>query len=1205
MKKVKKWSFAVGILLIGMIVLSLAGFFPRTIEANAETNYFSAEQYTESDKLLQADGTLSPDRTIQNFAEDVRAANYNYSFPELSQVVPLKYLECTEHDEHYHFGQEYGFYLTREGDYIDLILIDFTYEFDDFDHTKSEYLIRIEPILTQRFRMSGDSPDQYKWQKTVNVHSYYVLNPRFMTILRNENDLNYGDDGYSKLTDDGAIILQSRLNYSAISSKTAEEIGEACEKFAIDTIVSTVTDLAVKAIDKATGGVAGFIRKIFNDISKFTKTLYDARQKFYVNVGNTETIFSENSKEEQKVGSQDGYSRVASFIPSDDIILGLLENKPEEESKSYAEYINLLDNTEKRSRLNQYCEFDIVKVNGTDDSLEILNDNGNGFLCSKERILFSEGSEKTLAFDTAQTTYNLSHGTDMFIFSPSVSGTYTFTADEPSANLSLYTAADTDHAIFSGSNSDSAYLQGGTDYLLYAGMNNDENGRYTIQATVSTWESGTTKTNQPIPAGGQLYKVSVSERGGYQISSSNENTRFRLYDDDMQYLYESDPNHFTYYLASGEQYYVRVYSTTSSAQTATLTFSTVDSMAQGTKYTISENYPVMYRFTAPSTLTEATYYTIVFKDFGNDFDVKVFGNSSPISYASATSFYSMNFTMEPGEEVYIQMESSTPFTVTINQSENLFTWTVDGEEQENSTILLKRGEKYQIGLKIDGVQVDNVIYSDKGLLEGTTLDLTSYQYITDPAKDETYLTFFAIKDNSPLWLKICVTHNFNFQFDTYTDNLGYGFTWKNLSSDSSESFDINYIVKAGNKISETQELEIVRDASSQTVMDIVQNSLMYSGYEDITIEIVSVDFRINDSYGEPQERTTIYNTESDQFDQVHDIREQYQNFTCADLKVNPLFDGGSGTVDDPFQIKYFRHFDNIRKVTRYDDDFKENGVCGYYILTGNITLPSSFMPLDNGYAYFSGGIDGNGYSISNYVISGSNMSLGLIRNNYAHILDLSLKNFYIDVSGDQHSGGYAGALCAVNHAVIENVDLQSSTIMGTGYSTVGGIVGFNENGSVEDCSASTNVTITGTYVVGGIAGSSGGDIEDSTFSGRIRYTSRYSYTDSNGAQVNLEAMIGGIAGCLDENGAIEYCKFKGNIIVNIKFWDDRTLQPRIGGIVGTIYSGKQTNNTSTGTIDVSNLNPDVSWWSWFVTYHHNQRAYCGKIVGSPVVSPLS
>ena len=59
MTKTKKWSLAVGILLIGTIVLFLAGLFPRTAEAHAEATYFSAEQYTESDQLLQADGTLS------------------------------------------------------------------------------------------------------------------------------------------------------------------------------------------------------------------------------------------------------------------------------------------------------------------------------------------------------------------------------------------------------------------------------------------------------------------------------------------------------------------------------------------------------------------------------------------------------------------------------------------------------------------------------------------------------------------------------------------------------------------------------------------------------------------------------------------------------------------------------------------------------------------------------------------------------------------------------------------------------------------------------------------------------------------------------------------------------------------------------------------------------------------------------------------
>jgi hypothetical protein len=177
--------------------------------------------------------------------------------------------------------------------------------------------------------------------------------------------------------------------------------------------------------------------------------------------------------------------------------------------------------------------------------------------------------------------------------------------------------------------------------------------------------------------------------------------------------------------------------------------------------------------------------------------------------------------------------------------------------------------------------------------------------------------------------------------------------------------------------------------------------------------------------------------------------------------------------------------------------------------------------------------------------------------------------------------------------------------MGTGNSTVGGIVGINENGRIENCSVSTNVTITGTYIIGGIAGISGGTVEDSTFSGKIRYTTRYTYTDGSGNQISYEAKIGGIVGYLDENGDVIRCKFRGNIVVDFKLWDDRTLQPCIGGIVGDLLSGTQTNNTSTGSINVDNLNPDVSWWSWFVTYHHNQRAFCGQIVGNPVVNPLS
>ena len=96
MLKTRKWLLAVSVALIGMIVSLLSGFFPSIVEAKAEMKYFSAEQYTESDQLLQSDGNPSSNRSIQDFSEDVKSGYNGQSFPELAQVVPLEYLETTE-----------------------------------------------------------------------------------------------------------------------------------------------------------------------------------------------------------------------------------------------------------------------------------------------------------------------------------------------------------------------------------------------------------------------------------------------------------------------------------------------------------------------------------------------------------------------------------------------------------------------------------------------------------------------------------------------------------------------------------------------------------------------------------------------------------------------------------------------------------------------------------------------------------------------------------------------------------------------------------------------------------------------------------------------------------------------------------------------------------------------------------------------------
>lgn len=219
MTKIKRWVLIVTIVLLGIIGSYLMGFTPHFVEAKAETIYYSAEQYTESDQLLQSDGTPSITRSIHNFADDIKQGTVGQSFPELAQVVPLEYLETTEENAEFSYnGKEYGFYLAKEENYFDILLIDFIYEFEDENHTNNEYKIRIEPILQQRFNRTGTAGD-YQWEKTANTYKYYVSNPRFLTIVRNENDLNYGDTGYSKLTDDGVIIQQTRLNYSKILYK--------------------------------------------------------------------------------------------------------------------------------------------------------------------------------------------------------------------------------------------------------------------------------------------------------------------------------------------------------------------------------------------------------------------------------------------------------------------------------------------------------------------------------------------------------------------------------------------------------------------------------------------------------------------------------------------------------------------------------------------------------------------------------------------------------------------------------------------------------------------------------------------------------------------------------------------------------------------------------------------------------------------------
>ena len=159
-------------------------------------------------------------------------------------------------------------------------------------------------------------------------------------------------------------------------------------------------------------------------------------------------------------------------------------------------------------------------------------------------------------------------------------------------------------------------------------------------------------------------------------------------------------------------------------------------------------------------------------------------------------------------------------------------------------------------------------------------------------------------------------------------------------------------------------------------------------------------------------------------------------------------------------------------------------------LANDIDLSSveNFTPIGTQKNLFAGTFDGNGKTISNLKINSESDYVGLF--------------------------GYAGSNC-----MIKNVNLIDAKV--NGERAVGGLVGYNNHGKIENCTASGNVS--GEKFVGGLVGwNNGGTIENCTARG----------------DVTGNDDIGGLVGY--NRGTIENCTAKGDVTGN----DD------IGGLVG-------------------------------------------------------
>lgn len=273
--------------------------------------------------------------------------------------------------------------------------------------------------------------------------------------------------------------------------------------------------------------------------------------------------------------------------------------------------------------------------------------------------------------------------------------------------------------------------------------------------------------------------------------------------------------------------------------------------------------------------------------------------------------------------------------------------------------------------------------------------------------------------------------------------------------------------------------------------------------------------------------------------------------------INSIFDGGSGSEEDPYQIA---SVDTLLKFADSVNDGSQNGYTGIHIqLMSDINLKDvKWTPIgnmndkENKSTLFSGSFDGENHTISNLNYSSDEdfiCGAGIFGVNCGEIKNLKVKDAIVKVKGKTSVA--IAAVVGYNMGTVDNITLSGDSQI-SGNNCTGGIVGGN-NSKVSNCTVENAViTVIGDNEFGDkiiqddiaecgglvIGGSFGGTIDNCTANGTIK------------AEGNEPVGLGGIGGCLEMMDSITNCT--SNVTIESKKGGHA-----IGGLCG--YAGTHSN----------------------------------------------
>lgn len=668
--------------------------------------YFSAERYTESDYLLKTDGTEST-RTINNFADDVKSGKHRDIFQEFEQVVPLEYLEWQEtYATFYYMGSEYGFYVEKRDFLFFTLLIDFIYEGDS---SGTDFTIRIKPILQQCFKRNRDGTE-YVWTKEGDeTNKFYVANPCFDAVLFNENALNYGDNGYSKYTDDGAIISHAITNFSSVNL-----VKKSMWSLAGSVLGESFFGLACTALDCYTGTYLGSAIQYLKSTYGYVKEIYEVEEdeESDINFYYSTSITSKLPKEEQRSKSDvDHYSRCTSFETKQqdnesNYLISAAEN-------SFAEYVVMLDKISYRSRLILGCSFNIMaRRNSFGGCEDVVDENGEkiSFSTTYTRVLFENRNPKfEINNDFPEDitpVYMLPGGKQDVSFTPRYSGLYDFNVTS-GVILTL-----------NGVKGNSFNLNEGQTYKLELSSKIYRPLIGSLSCSIQNVE--TNEAYSIAPHSSRIIKYQPTASNYLKVLPTNANAKIGLLNQNMQIIQEDDYNCAHGYFIAGQTYYFVITNDTN------MSFATQISLGAPNQMSLQQNYNVVpdnriINF-KNSDSVKRWYKLEMNKPY---FDAVITDSSNMVlstepRYTSSNTVYI--FSLGANENCYVSFVSvNSSVTVQISISPTQFRWFVDGKEVDGFAVRIKpnsvhliRGELSVNGGNFNSVQDISILKAVSG-----------------------------------------------------------------------------------------------------------------------------------------------------------------------------------------------------------------------------------------------------------------------------------------------------------------------------------------------------------------------------------------------------------------------------------------------------------------------------------------------------------